>query len=220
MNPGSVKNDAKVATRLVTKPDAPATLTARKDSHLLNALKRGMGEYLVKLEASEGGRLVAFKRIYWDVAEWESRADFPTAFIDAEDETSYNADAGLAPMPTVQPGYASVGGKVPCIAEVAVMTATLIVDLWTLDLGARDGMVVAIEDALNPVEWMAGARLALDHYHGVHATYMLTGVTLAEEAAEGRQRQRNARFKLTAAAPMMRVFNLPRADVRQHLTVE
>jgi hypothetical protein len=200
-----------MTTRLITRSNDVETITANVTTDARTAMARGLAEYLMQLDfqrdgqeiAGEGGRFLKIKKAYETFAEPEENAPFPSVAIDAEGEVSYSGNGDDGPLaPGVRERFAD--GRAWSVTSTAGVV--LLGEFWSTDPVARRVLVKGLEDAMNPVDWMSGARLELPHYHGVRATYLLLSSRYTDDTDKATRRYRIAQFRVSVAMPTIRVF--------------
>lgn len=190
-------------------------LTDVRETDCRSALVRGMREYLEQLGAdwAPTRRFLRFERVVENWAESELPATYPAAAVAASGDGSYDREARLSPTAV----RTASGATLFLVGE---FTTSVTVDVWSFDKRERAGLVALLEDAFAPVDWMAGFRLELPHYHGVRTTWELQGSRYMDvDGADPQQRVWRAQLTLDAKVPQVRLTPA-RPDMRIRLRTE
>jgi hypothetical protein len=205
------------ATRLLLDRNLDAetfTLNRETDSH--TALTRGLREYLEQLTVGwVDGREERFVAVYdtWAVAE--DTLQYPSAAVYAEGENTYAGGESGGPLtPTVETDPAT-NTQVSRPAEPMLV---LTVEIWAQDNEQRMAICAMLEDAFFPVDWMSGFRLALPHYHGMVADYLVKTSRYMDDPESVQRRYRKASFTLDARLPLVRVLG-PGIRMRRRVNI-
>ena len=201
-------------TTLVSSATQCAVYTPNVETDVRTAVTRGLAEYLESLKTSSGlNRSKTFQLVkVLDVwAEAEEIAKFPSACVYAVGDLTYDASR-MTPKVIAEAKFTSpITKKSTYLATLAELSLPLSVELYANDPVERMACVKMIEDGLNPVSWMYGARLALPHYHGAHATYELLRCSYGDDGESVQRRLRSATFSVQVSCPQLRLFGLTEA---------
>lgn len=206
-----------LAVRLITDPDDPAKHTAVRKTDLITAITRGLAEYVKTLPPGElDGRAIKFEKFFEayadpnDTIEDADQAEQYPRFVAWTDARAPYAPTGLSrklsAKDEVEPNVYLVGGTE---AEVEVYA-----EVWATDPDERQVLVGLLEDAFDPVDWMAGFRLELPHYFNLRATYLPREVKYFDDDLAATQGYRVARITLIANLPKGTLIKLPKAKPR------
>lgn len=180
------------ATQLVRR-QRPEVLTSYRETDSRTALTRALKEYVEQLQiVLADGRVSRFLKVMQTWAEPEVPQDFPSAVVYSSDAGQYEA-RGLA----VSTDYVVDEGR-QTIRTVAELSLGLTVEVWTSDPVERMAMCAMLEDAFDPVGWMAGFVLFMPHYHGAHAHFEKVSMTYVDSVDAAMKRRRLAIFTLNA----------------------
>lgn len=204
-------------TRLVLSSDQAQVLTYDRETDCRNALTRGMAEYINQLSTVYAGRQLAFAQVFEDWAESDDDADFPGAVVYTTSEGMYD-QSELGPTPlTVQLD----DGTGRYIRQYSEFSVDVKVECWFNDEVSRRGIMMMLEDAFCPVDFMYGFRLALPHYFGVHATFEPLSSVYLDTADRVNRRWIVSSFTLRGNVPQVRqVGKIPSANFINETTVE
>lgn len=203
-------------TQLITSPTQEVTHTRHRQRGIRGALTRGLAEYLKMLafDAEEGGRKVQFAQVFNDRAVWEvGKPKFPSALCKTEGEFNYDAQS-FTPQVENEAVWEEEGMQGGYLLQTAECVGSLIIEVWATDPDERELLVTMLEDALFPVEWMAGFRLDLPHYFGARAEYLLTDTTYVDSPEEAMQRYCKAMLTLEARCPVLQLIRLGSTKAR------
>ncbi len=201
--------------RAILSPNDKEVLTLVRTTDMRTALARGLKEYLEPLSVVwEGGRRLAFKKALVVWAEPEDPAEYPSLVLVAQQEMAYEATQ-LTPT-LVQ----SADGTQRFLRQVAEGHQELQLIIWTNDPAARMGLVAAVEDALDPAEFMTGLRLELPYYFGARASYEKLSLLYDDSQGDAQRRYRRAVLRVNANIPqLVPVGPLPSMRVQTELDV-
>lgn len=192
---------------LITKRTKQQLLTSRRETDARTALKRGLAEYLLGLEpfAAPSGRDVQFGRVYDVWPDHEDKAVFPSAVIYSIGEGTYDASSFT---PSVSTRCLTNDGLF--LSKYAEYTVDLRLEYWSNDPEERIALTMMLEDALNPVDWMTGAKIVLPHYHGQFAIYELKTNNFPDSEADVLSRTRKAYMTITGQVSAVRCVDYRR----------
>jgi hypothetical protein len=163
-----------------------------------------------------GGRQSLLNRVLETWGEPEEVAEYPAATVFSIGAGAYDPSK-LSPHPDPALRIGPPDGRY--LLATSEFSIQLTVELWTTDPKERSALVAALEDALSPVEWMYGLRLALPHYFGAHATYEPLSSTYMDDAGRSMQRYRLAMFVVQANIAVMRLKSLPSTVAKARVEV-
>lgn len=213
-----VTNDRLTTTLVLDRTTQPAYSGVR-DSDASIALRRGLAEYLhaqLVAPAFAAGRDVRPRVIVYDWVDWEKLAQWPAIYVGMADDTMYDARA----FTTRDVAKIQLADCDKVLRTGAEVVTPLTVEVWANDPRQRQMLVAAVEDALFPVDWMGGFRLALGHYHGAHADFIPKSVRADDNADDAVKRLRLATFSIEARTNLLRVSTpAAAAQVRTHVLV-
>lgn len=154
-------------SRLITLQTQKQEWSWTRTTDSRTAILRGLAEYIGQAQiAGAGGRLGSFIRVFETHADYETDVKFPSAVVYATSPGTYDA-AELTPKTF----YIDDGSR-RALRSVSELQLPLQIDFWANDSVERALLMAMLEDALDPVDWMAGARVELPHYHNARATYL------------------------------------------------
>lgn len=191
-----------LVAQLITDPNARERLTSTRLVDTRTALARGLVEYFGQLVfLADGGRQMSFVNAQLTWAEPEVQAEAPAYVVTALSAGDY-ADADFTPR-------VHDLGQRRGLVEFGALEQTFRMGVWAKDPHQRMGLVTAIEDASDPVEWMSGFRLELPYYFGARATYAVRNVIYEDSAPTAQRRWRAAAFDVLASVPKYRPIGTP-----------
>jgi hypothetical protein len=202
-----------MTTELITDPDDLQVLTSCRETDAHTACTRALKEYLTGLSIDwNGGQLLQFCKVTEDWADVEDIADWPSAAVYTQEPGIYDEDSFSGRITQTPDGYT--------LLIASEFTQVVMLDVWANTKQTRTGLVAMLEDALDPVEWMSGARLRLPHYHGVHATLIKMSVDYAD-GTNAAKRWRLAQIQVAVSIPQIRfVGKQPPLKVRVEVDVD
>jgi hypothetical protein len=189
-------------TQVVLLPtQGQPVFTLVRETDCRTAMTRGLQEYLQQLTIDwPDGRQERFAAVFDTWAESEDRLQYPSAAVYSVEEMTYDAGS-LSPATETDP---ATNTQYTHPSEAMLQ---MTVELWCQDPEQRMAVIAMLEDAFNPVEWMAGFRLILPHYHGMVATYMPpAGMTYMDTEEDAKRRYRKAVFTISGRVPQVRVL--------------
>lgn len=201
---------------LITNRRQKQVLTSVRETDARTALKRGLAEYLKTLRFTAlGGREVKFERVYDVWPDHEAKAVYPSAVVYSVGDGTYDASSFT---PTVSTRCATNDGFF--LSKYAEYAVDLRVEYWSNDPEERIALTMMLEDALNPVDWMGGAKIELPHYHSQFSIYELKSNNFPDSEATVLSRNRKAYFTVAGQVSAVRCVSIQRlCEVRQQLTV-
>lgn len=204
-------------SRLITRPNDLRVATPFRSTDATTALTRGLAQYAAGLSiALPGGRSLAFGKSYDAWAEPEDEAeDFYPSFI----AYTYGKDGQYEAAnltPTVSKNRYPNGTYEVSGSELAV---DIMCDVWATDPEERSGLVLMLEEAFAPVEWMEGFRLELPHYFNQRATFLASTVTYVGDEEDAISRYVKARFIVRGSVPRTRTLGFAQAQPKVVTTV-
>lgn len=197
---------------LVDSPTDKYELTQRGELDVHSAITLGLASYLMQLDGAFAGTSLRFQHVSIDWADPEEGSfPLPTAAVHSEEVGAYQTDSGLAPGPPKRV-KGDDGAMVATLSEIGIYRLeSLTIDVVCETKTQRAGVRKMLEDALSPVEWMAGFRLVLPRYHNAIATFLVTSAQIADTPDRARSRLRPLAFRLLARCPAYRARYLPLA---------
>lgn len=202
------------ATRVLLDPNEKTVWTANRETDCRTALTRGVKEYIEQLRmVALGGREALFKQVLQTWAEPEMPAKYPSAIVYGA-EGKYDASAFT---PGINAKMRVPDGRF--IAQLAEYVATLTVEIWSTDPQERVNLVMLLEDAFNPTDFMFGFRLALPHYFNAKGTFEMTALAYQDTEEEAKRRYRRAVFTLEGRVPLIRLASFPLAKAEAQVDV-
>lgn len=196
-------------TRWISDPSDQEALTDVSDTDAKSALSRGLAEYLtehVQISPDRGLAQTTLKKVVDMYAEPEVLSEYPSATVTFSGSGESDSSSMQA-LPVNRDGT-------KCLLVTASFTQDLVVEVWCANPLERSLFGNAVEEALDPVDWMCGLRLELTHYHNARATYMLKSVDYDDSDQQNMRRYRIARFTVTATVPRLRLVSYPLLDPR------
>lgn len=192
-------------TRLITLPRDSRVATNSRSTDSTTSLTRGVAEYVSSLSTNvPGGRQLQFIKCFDAWPQPEDLAEYPSfAAYTNDNDGEYDA-ANVSPH---------VGDARYPDGSYEVSSAELNIDLncevWATDPEERQALVLMLEEAFAPVEWMYGFRLELPHYFNQRATFAPMKTKYLGGSVEAMQQFVNARIVLRASVPVTRVIGFP-----------
>jgi hypothetical protein len=180
-------------SRLITEVDDPEVLTVERQTDCRTAILRGMREYLEQLQVAwPGGRTSRFVRVVEEFAAPEQLEKYPAASVHGPGTGKYDASR-------MSPRVLAVGdGKQNLyLQQASELVQPFVIEAWTTDKVERMAIAAMLEDALDPVEWMYGARIELPHYFNLRATYEKLTVAYDETGDDPARRWRRVVMEVT-----------------------
>lgn len=203
-------------TTLVLSSDQAQVLTYDRETDCRNALTRGVAEYIKGLSTVHKGRALSFAQVFEDWAESDDDADYPGAVVYTTSEGIYDSSE-LGPTPLTEALPDGTGRYLRQYSEFAVDVK---VECWFNDEVARNGIMMMLEDAFSPVDFMYGFKLALPHYFGLHATFEPLSSIYLDTPDRVNRRWIISSFTLRGNVPQVRqVGKLPPANFINQTTV-
>lgn len=199
-------------TTPVLDPSDPEVLTNVCWCDVKTALARGLCEYIkehVEIQPSGGRVQNKLKKVVNMYAEPEVLSDYPSATVMFGGDGEYD-QGSLETIPI---------DRDQCVVVLSSFTQDLILEVWCTTPTERALFTNAVEEKLDPTDWMCGLRLTLDHYYGVRATYLIKSVEFADDGEQNVRRYRIARFIITGTAPRLRLVTNQPLDPRAVSTV-
>lgn len=200
-------------TRLVERPDDQQKLTARRETDARTALTRGLSEYLEQLQIDMNGQTLRFLRVFPTWAEPEEQAEYPSAAVFSLDVGEYDASR-------LSPRLVELDGGV-AVREIAELALPITIMFVANSPKERMALSAMLEDALDPVEWMTGARLELPHYFNARATYEKMSMVYEDDEESAQTRRRRCLFTVQGHVTQYRAVALPpRAQVQPQVEIK
>lgn len=191
--------------KLVTDPQQQEQWSSVRQVDMHRAVTRGIAEYIRFLDFTDHtGRALKLAQVFDTWAEPEDLAKYPCAAVHSPETGIYDA-SNFAPITGSSP--VTVDGYT--LRQSAEFKLMAYLDVYCVDPNQRSGVVMGLEDALLPVDWMYGARLALPFYFGVHMDVSLESVTYFDSAESAQRKLRIAQLLVSASIPMIKPVKLP-----------
>ncbi len=208
--------------RLLLEPTEKETLTPERLHSPVRAACRALAEYIgARSIEVGGGRQLKFAAAYYDWPTYDDEAKlYPIVTVYQVGDATYDA---CSYTPTLTSYTESLVGRVddspaPVLLKVAEIEVMLVLEVTTNDPDARDALTLLVEDALNPVDWMAGARLRVPYYHGAQVDFLIESMNIDDDEGSARARLRRVAFAVSVSMPQYRIKGYPRATVRANIT--
>lgn len=200
-------------TELITDPNVLQVFTATRKTDAHSAIVRGITEYLAGLRAETvDGKLLKFERVLEDWADLEQDHKFLTAAVYTQEPGIYD-DSSFSGSVHVTPENAR-------LRVVSNMTQLVTIEVMCTSRAERVAVAMMLEDALDPVDWMTGARLLLPHYHGAHMTLLKESMDYGDSEDKARKRWRMIQLQVMASIPQVRFDGVvPALDIRTRVEV-
>jgi hypothetical protein len=200
---------------LLTDPETQVQLTGTRQADAMTAIKRGLAEYLAGRSIEVAGREVRLNKSLWEWADTEDDPQYPSAWTSQGAQPASYANQAMTP---------AVHATLPdgrYIGIASDLQVQLVTEIWCNDPAQRTALMAMVEDALQPVDWMYGARVVLPHYHSVSARYALMAPLYEDDAVSAMRRYRVVKVFIVAEMPVVRVLGVPKARlVRATVTAE
>lgn len=213
-----IGEDKPVETRsqLIVEADQLQCFTSNRTTDAHTALTRGLADYLRSLEFDLTGtssQLAKLKEVYEDFADPEDKgAKFPSAAVYTQEPGTYEDDDFTSSPHELEDGYV--------IQICQEFTQIVCVDILTDQKPQRSTLVMLLEDAFEPVDWMSGFRLKLPHYFGVHATFLKVALDYMDSEANAQKHWRMAQFQLEARVTQIKFLGqVPRFQPKHRVEV-
>lgn len=189
--------------------------TVNRECSAVRASCRALAEYLETLRFPVSGGLAQSFAVVRDLrAEPEDLAKYPGACVFPEGEPQYGTEEGSLHPIYDESGTLVDGTQLFLMGEIK---ADLQVHVWTNEVEHREYVLMMLEDAMAPVEWMSGFFLEMPHYHNLRASYQLMSMGYEDVDSDNQRRYRKCTLRVQACCPYARIFDLarirPRADV-------
>lgn len=190
-------------------------LTKRRETDAHTALVRGLAEYLRPLQYDWfDGSVAAFVELHEDWPANEQRAAFPGGVVR---EDPGGAGGGYASAPIGGGGSFDFedGTGVQVTSQLSL---PIVVEMWCANKEERIRTAALLEDALYPHTWMAGVRLLLPHYFGLHATYLARTISYVDTPEDAQRGYFRLLVSVVGDVPVARLLGArPRLIVRHEL---
>jgi len=189
-----------------------------RETDARTALKRGLANYIESLPPfthPTHGRRVDLIKVYDVWPDQEEKRVFPSATVYSTLPHQYDASSFT---PVIDPACAlDTNTYLVKFAEIAL---ELTLDVVTTDPEERIAVMMQLEDALNPVDWMYGFQLELPHYHNLIGVYELQDANFPDDEPSVFSRNRFIRFTVTGQVAVVRLKKIaPLNEVRTTVTV-
>jgi len=191
--------DVELQARAIVVAGDIQKLTYTRETDARTALALGLKQYLETVSIIwSGGRELRFVEVHQTWADPETPAKYPSASLVGLTPAEYEG-AQFTPQ-TVQVEDGS-GRYIRMVSELQQVFALVI---WCTDPEERNGLVAAVEDAMEPADFMTGLRLELPFYFNLRATYEKTEVDYDDSGEDNQRRWRRAIMTITANVPQAR----------------
>jgi len=213
-------------TTLITTPGTKEVLTTRRWGDASASMARGLSEYIETLVAEEeGGRPISFATVLHEYADRKlprpeggnpdaAWPPYPRAVVVQSAACALSMDMGSGKF------IAALDSNGTRLRQLGEMSVTLLVVVSCIGAPQRRATAALLEAGLAPVDWTSGLRLALDHYHGVHAGYSLMEIAVADDATSAAQGERVLSVQVAAACPRIQVLTAPEGIFQIEADVE
>lgn len=185
-------NSTRPQARLVTNADEREVLQPVQLVDTKTAITRSLADYIASLElpTQMEGRTQRFTKIFDVWAEPETVASFPSAVVYPVGDITYDPMNMSTTVLEIAP---HVGIRRGSAAQMQVS-----VEIWTNDPEERILLSLALENAFNPVDWMAGFLLTVPYYFNARAQFCLKSNMYEDDGESAQKRWRKATFTLDA----------------------
>ena len=180
-------------SRLIAEVDDLEVITESRVTDCRTAIIRGMREYLEQLQVAwPGGRTTRFLRVVEEFAAPEQLEKYPSASVHGPGVGKYDASR-------MSPRVLKVGdgSQHLYLQQASELVQPFVIEAWTTDKVERMAIAAMLEDALDPVEWMYGARIELPHYFNLRATYEKLSIGYDETGDDPARRWRRVVMEVT-----------------------
>lgn len=217
--PDELPGAPEVGTRLITDPGDLQKLTINKTTDARTALTRGLAEYISQLSVEVDGRLSAFySNVYETYPDPENNSIYPSATVYSNDTGTYDASRLTQQANTKE--NLPAPDQNTFLVSPSEYVLDMVVELWANDAKERMALVAMLEEALNPVMFMASAcRLELPHYCNQRADYEMISSVYIDDEQSAIRRFRIARVTVRGRVPVCRIVTLPGAMPRTRVKV-
>lgn len=189
--------------RLVTSANDKQKLTEIREVSAARAPVRALADYIRSLQFPiDGGRNTTFSVVREMKAEPEANASYPAACVFVE---GVDYDTDTQSLEQYQDAQFANGG----VYISGDLRAEANVHIWTTEDFHRENALMALEDAANPVDWMAGFRLEMPFYYNLRADYMLLNLQYEDSDADNQRRYRKLLAKVKIVSPYAQFIKLP-----------
>jgi hypothetical protein len=183
-------------------------LTTRREYDHERAVFQAVVDYLRTLRIeSVDQRQVALASISPGQAELETDIQFPAAVVTSFGGATEDANGlGQAYNGQGERIVHAPSGKYWILVKTAEASISLSVECFANDPIERSLVQQMVQDACNPVDWMAGFRLKIPYYHGVFATFLLTETRKTDSSEDAQRRLFSCTFTIRATIPVLRLM--------------
>lgn len=203
-----VPTDVTPGTTLVTQAGFTPTYTANRETDARTALTRGLAEYIstLRIETTDG-RFVKFVQVYNTWAEPEDITYYPSAAVYASDPGNYD------PSKFTPGGLVNISGDT-YLSSTSEIVFDMNIEIWATDPIERNALVAMLEDGLNPVDFMYGAKLILPHYFGEIAEIEMLSQAYVDTSEDAKRRYRKAVVVVRGRMPVTRLMTAAPLQLR------
>jgi hypothetical protein len=192
--------------------------TSTRECSAARAVCRALAEYLETLTFPVTGGLQQKFAVVRDLrAEPEDLGKYPGACVFPDGEAQYGTEEGSLQPIYDESGVLLDGTQLFLMGEIR---EDLQVHVWTNEVEHREYVLMMLEDAMNPVEWMSGFFLDMPHYHNLRASYQLMSMGYEDVDSDNQRRYRKCTLRVQATCPYARVFDLQRIRPRAAVEVD
>ena len=215
-----MKGQDRLEADLVAEPDRRPILTLRQACSASRALCRGLAQYLARLQQTTvaGGRVQVIQAVFDAMPEEQDLAQYQRGVLGAvlPRQPGVLDASSLTPQQPleIKGPVKDAQGRYPQVQAVAELNQVLGVEIWGTEASDQDAFALMLEQALSPVDWMYGLRLALPFYFGLHATYEPRTTFDLTSSEEAKQRIRRVQVEVMASVKMMRQISFPLSQPR------
>ncbi|TXH58684.1 MAG: hypothetical protein E6Q97_01450 [Desulfurellales bacterium] len=191
---------------LIRDRSAVAALTEQRECSAARAPIRALVNYLKDLTSPlADGRNIRFAQVTEQKAEPEVESAYPSAAVFTDGSIAYSEDSYLDLYADESMRLAP--DKVLVLAAELMQTAT--VHVWAEEEAHRDQLLVMLEDAFDPVEWMPGFMLEMPHYHNARAVCLAREVAIEDVDTDNMRRYRKMTWRVQMHSPKFVLHNIP-----------
>ncbi|TXH50873.1 MAG: hypothetical protein E6Q97_19555 [Desulfurellales bacterium] len=190
--------------RLVEEAGDKLRPTQTREVSSIRGAVRALADYLRTLTFPvDGGQHTRFSVVREMKAEVEQDAKYPAAAVYPDGVIDYDADTGSLEQYQIQQfrdGGLYINGDV---------RTELSVHVWTDADFTRENILMCLEDAFNPVNWMTGFSLEMPFYYNLRADYLLLRVQYEDAPDDVQRRYRKLMVTVRVTCPCAQHMTLP-----------
>lgn len=210
-------HDQQQAHLLLRRDEFP-NFSAFRECDSRTALTRGLAQYLSQVASVFGGRAARPVKVFDTYPGPDQIQVLPAIAVVSDQPLEYDT-TNLTPsslyatnLPRAQsinpPQYVD-----QWLIQTSAVTTNLKAEIWCADPTERMALAMAIEDAMVPVAWMYGFRLALPFYFSAVAEYAGTSIEYLDDDQTIWQRYRRLAVRFDAEVPVYKHVQGPRAKI-------